>query len=126
MKHIFEDSSDLENLPFSLMTYLSYIFRLDASISTTIDDEKEGKNKFFNYFWGILLKFNEKVFEIHKHSWLSTTWILKKPSTQTLVEDIPEIKLSHWPLQSKTYKNSHWLWVPLQSLIALNKFYVLS
>ena len=50
MKHIFEDSSDLENLPFSLMTYLSYIFRLDASISTTIDDEKEGKNKFFNYF----------------------------------------------------------------------------
>ena len=96
MKHIFEDSSDLENLPFSLMTYLSYIFRLDASISTTIDDEKEGKNKFFNYFWGILLKFNEKVFEIHKHSWLSTTWILKKSSsTQTVVEDIPEIKLSH-------------------------------
>ena len=27
----------------SLMTYLRYIFELDASIFTTIDDEKEGK-----------------------------------------------------------------------------------
>ena len=29
----------------SLMTYLSYIFLLDACIFTTIDDEKEGINQ---------------------------------------------------------------------------------
>ena len=49
----------------SLMTYLSYIFLLDASILTTFHDEKKGN------FWRILLKFEEKILEIHKHSWLS-------------------------------------------------------
>ena len=59
--YIFEDSSDLENLPYLLkifsrlhtffpvsvswMTYLSYIFLLHASIFTSTDDEKEGKNQ---------------------------------------------------------------------------------
>ena len=103
----------------SLVTYLSYIFLLDASIFTT-GEEKEGKNQFFNYFWRILLKLEEKNLEIYKLSWLSITWILKKLSSiQTVVEDIPEIKLSHWYLLSKVYEKSHsknW------TLIVLKKF----
>ena len=44
------------------MTYLGCIFLLDVSILATIDDEKEEK-----------IKVEEKVLEIHKHSWLSIT-----------------------------------------------------
>ena len=33
------------------------------------------KNQFFKYFWCILPKFEENILEIHKHSWLSITWI---------------------------------------------------
>ena len=62
------------------------------------------KNQFFKYFFKILPKFDKKILEIHEQSWLWITWILKKlDSIQTLVEDIPKIKLSHWSLQSKTY-----------------------
>ena len=43
-------------------------------------------------FEGFFLKLEDKTLEIHKHSWLSITWILKKPnSIQSFVEDIPEI-----------------------------------
>ena len=42
-------------------------------------------------------------------------------SIQTLFEDIPEIKLSHWSLLSKTFRNSHLI---TRTLIALNKFCV--
>ena len=58
--------------------------------------------------------------EIHKLSWLSIIWILKTlNSVQTLNEDIPEIKLSHWYLVNKSYKKSH---SKTQTLIVLNKF----
>ena len=43
-------------------------------------------------FEGFFLKLEDKILEIHKRSWLSITWILKKPnSIQSFVEDIPEI-----------------------------------
>ena len=129
--YIFEDYSNLEKLTFSehwinflsnfvsVVTYVSHIFLLDAFIFNT-DEEKEIKNQFFNYFWRMLLKFEDKNLEIHKLSWLSITWILKKLSSiQTLVEDIPEITLSHWYLLSKTHKKSHsenW------TIIVVNKF----
>ena len=86
--YIFEDYSDLTHtfskhwMIFlsnfvSLVTYWSYIFLLDVS-SFTSDEEKEGKNKFFNYFWRMLLKFEEKKFEIHELSQLLITWIPKE------------------------------------------------
>ena len=102
--YISEDSSDLENLSLRNMkwTFSLFFFSLDdllqlhffllgTSIFTTVDKEKEGKvNE--KYFWRILLKFEEKILEIHKQCWLSITCILKKlNSIQTLVEDIPEI-----------------------------------
>ena len=89
----------------SLVTYLSYIFfLLDGSIFTS-DEEKEEKNQFLNCFWRILIKFEEKNLEIHKLSSLSINWILKKlKSIKTLVKDIPEFKLSHGYLLSKTYR----------------------
>ena len=115
--YIFEDYSDLENLPLVNIEWTFYpilfpwwllaTFSIDVSIFTT-DEEKEGKNQFFSYFWKMLLKFEEKNLEIHKLSWLLITWILKKlNSIQTLVENIPEIKLSHWYLLNKTCKKSH-------------------
>ena len=61
----------------SLVTYLSYSFLLDGCIFTT-DEEKERKNQFFNYFWKMLLKFEEKKLRIEKLSQFSITWILKK------------------------------------------------
>ena len=65
---------------------------------------KREKNQFFSYFWRMLVTLEEKILEIHELSQLSINWILKKlKSIQTLVKDIPEIKLSHWYLLSKTY-----------------------
>ena len=128
--YIFEDSSELENLPLADIEWTFYqilfpwwllhFFIIDVSIFNT-NEEKEGKNQFFNYFWRMLLKFEEKNLEIHKLSWLLITWILKKlNSIQTLVENIPEIKLSHhWYLLSKTYKKSH---SKTRTFIVLNKF----
>ena len=73
--YIFEDSSDLENLPFfsehlmnfflvfvSLMTYLYYVFLLDASILTvTAIMRKREKINSSSIFAGFLLKFEEKT-----------------------------------------------------------------
>ena len=128
--YIFEDYSDLENLPLVnnewtfypilFPWWLLHFFIIDVSIFNT-NEEKEGKNQFFNYFWRMLLKFEEKNLEIHKLSWLLITWILKKlNSIQTLVENIPEIKLSHWYLLSKTYKKSHlktWTLIVLKTYV---------
>ena len=81
---------------------------------------KRGKNQFLNYFWRTLLKLEQKVLKIHKLSWLLITWILKKlNSIQTLVENIPEIKLSHWYPLGKTYKKSH---LKTGTPLVLNKF----
>ena len=105
-----------------LMTYVSYIFLLDTTIFAITEDEKEEKNSVLQVleFWGILLKFKEKILKIYKPSWLSITWALKKlNSTQTLSDNIPEIKFSHWSLLSKTYRN---LYLITQTLIALNNF----
>ena len=105
----------------SLVT-LKVHFLLDVSIFTT-DEEKEGKNQFFNYFWRAQFKFEEKNLEIHKLSWLLMTWIFKKlNSIQTLFEYIPEIKLSHRKLLDKTYKTSH---SKTRTLIVLNNFFVI-
>ena len=62
------------------MTYVSYIFVLDVSIFIIIDDEKEWKNQFFKYFLRILIKFEEKNLEIHKHIQLT----LDNKSTQKI------------------------------------------
>ena len=120
--YISEDYSNLENLPlvnelFIHLCFLGDLLKLHiftrAFIFTT-DEEKEMKNQFFNYFWRMLLKFDDKLI------WLSITWILKKLSSiQTLVEHIPEITLSHWYLLSKTYKKSHY---KNRTLIVLKKF----
>ena len=81
---------------------------------------KRNQNQLFNYFWKMLLTFEGKKLEIHRHRWLSIIWIFKKVnSILTLVKDILEIKLSHWSLLSKTYKKSHSI---TRTPIASNKF----
>ena len=78
------------------------------------------KKSILQLFLRMLLKFEDKNLEIHKLSWLSITWILKKLSSmQTLVEDIPEITLAHWYILSKTYKKSH---SKSRTLIFMKKF----
>ena len=105
----------------SLMAYLKCIFT-KCHYFHQHWQWKRGKNQFFKYFGRILLKLEGKILEIHTISWLSITWILKKSnSMQTLDEDIPEIKLSHWSLLKK--KNIHSI---TQTLTVLNKFCVLS
>ena len=103
-------SPDLENwknifsVSVSFMTYLNYIFLLDASIFSTTDDEKKEKINSSTIFEEFYLNLKRKFWKFNKQSWLSITWILKKSnSIQTFVDDIPKIKLSHWSLQSKTY-----------------------
>ena len=71
------------SVSFPLMTYLNYIFLLDVSLFTITDDEKEGQNQFFKYFWRISFKFEKMIRQVHKHSWLSITWILKKIELHT-------------------------------------------
>ena len=52
---------------------------------------EEEKKSIKSIFQGFYLKFEDKIVEIHKHSWLSITWILKKlNSIQTLAEDVLE------------------------------------
>ena len=59
------------------MTYLSYVFLLDASLfSPQLMKRKRNKNQLIKYFWTMLLR--KKNLEIHKHSWLSMVWIFKK------------------------------------------------
>ena len=41
------------------------------------------KNQFPKYLWPILLKFEEKILEIHRYSCLSITWIPQKIDPQT-------------------------------------------
>ena len=53
---------------------LRHIFLLDAFFFNTIDGKKKGK---------ILLKLEEKILEIHKHSWLSITWAFNKSLLKT-------------------------------------------
>ena len=101
----FENYSYLENLPLVNIEWRfypilfpwwlsSYIFLLQMSLFSPMMKRKSEKNQSFNYFVRILLKFEEKNLGIHKLSWLLITWILKKwNSIQTLVENIPEIKL---------------------------------
>ena len=96
--YIFEDSSDFENfILISLMTYLLKLyFSLDVSIFIITDKEKKEKNQFIKCFWRVLVIFEDKIVEIHKHSWLSITWIVKKIALlRAFVEFILEIKLSH-------------------------------
>ena len=95
--YIFEDSTDFENfILISLMTYLLKLyFSLDVSIFIITDKEKKEKNQFIKCFWRVLVIFEDKIVEIHKHSWLSITWIVKKIALlQAFVEFILEIKLS--------------------------------
>ena len=66
------------------MTYLGYIFSLDVSIFTTIDDEK-GKNQFFKYFDGLYLTLRKKFWKF-----INT----QKIEFHTNSEDISEIKLT--------------------------------
>ena len=64
-----------------------------------------GKIQFFYYFWRTLPKFEEKIFEVHKQSWLKITWIHKKlDSMQNLVEDIRNFTGLFWakPVHSVT------------------------
>ena len=86
--YIFEDSSDLENLPLVKLEWnlcddlLNKLHFLTNANTTT----RNSKNQFFNYFWRILLKLEEKILPIHKHIWPWITWTLKKQnSIQTLV-----------------------------------------
>ena len=61
-----------------------------------------------NIFVGFELDLSRKFCKFINKSWLLITWILKKSnSIQTLVEDIPEVKLSHCSLLNKTYRNSY-------------------
>ena len=105
---------------FSLMTYLSYIFWLDASIFSRKKREKVNSSSIFVELY---LNLRRKL-----RKFINTvdliTWTLKKAnSIQTFVEDIPEVKLSHQSLLSKTYENSYSV---TRALTILNNFCVLS
>ena len=82
----------------------------------------------FNHWWrikvlptifeGCVLNSGKKRKSINSVD--SIIWILKTlNSVQTLVADIPEIKLSHWYLVNKSYEKPH---SETQTLIVLNKF----
>ena len=49
------------------MTYFSFVFLLDASIFTTIDEKKEEQKSALRIFLNDVTE--EKNLEIHKHSW---------------------------------------------------------
>ena len=90
-------------LQFCFLGYLSYLFYYMLLFPRQLIKRKRNKNQFFSYFWRMLPKFEEKHLEIHKHSWLSIIWILKKLNfIQTLVKDILEIK--HQTISQTTFK----------------------
>ena len=93
------------------MTYLSYVFLLDASlfIFTTIDEKKEEQKSIYQIFLKDVTE--EKNVEIHKHSWLLMIWMFKK------LNSFESNYLINY-LQNKTYKKSHSI---TQTIIALNK-----
>ena len=68
----------------------------------------------------MLLKFEKKNLEIHKLSWNSITWILKKLYSiyKPLLKTFQKSN-SNWYLLSKTYKNSH---SKTLTFIILNRF----
>ena len=120
--YIFEDSSDLENLPLlsiELTLILQFCFLDDLlklcfltrclSIFTAIDEKKEEQKSAYQIFLKDVTE--EKHLKIHKHSWLSMVLIFKKKLLQLNY-------LINYPL-SKTYKKSHLI---TQTIIALNKF----
>ena len=87
--YIFEDCSDLENLPLlniELILILQFCFLDDLlklcfltrclSIFTAIDEKKEEQKSTYQIFLKDVTE--EKNLEIHKHSWLSMVWIFKK------------------------------------------------
>ena len=131
--YIFEDSSDLENLPLLniewtlilRLCFLGDLFKLCFFTRCLYFHhnwwrERGAKINFSTIFEGCYLILWGKKLKIYKHSWLLIVCIFKKlNSIQTLFKDIPEIMLSHWSLLSKTYKKSHSItW----TLTALNKF----
>ena len=63
----------------------------------------------------------EKILAIHKHMTLDKWNIYLKNGTAYPCGRHSEIKLSHWSLLNKTYRNSHSI---TQTLIAFNKFCV--
>ena len=68
--YIFEDTSDLENLP------LLNIELQDAYIFTTINEKNEEQKSTLQIFLKDIT--GEKKLEVHKHSWLLIIWIFKK------------------------------------------------
>ena len=110
--YIFEDFSNFENLPLGKNEWIfsKFLFSwwLEAIFFTKCLNfyhnwlQQIGKNLFFKYFWRILLTFEETFLEMHKHSWLSITRILKKlNSLQTIIEDIPFRKPFTFPFRAK-------------------------
>ena len=73
------------------MQFLSYCNFL-------LDDKKDEKNKFFKYFWRILVRFEEKILQICKNRWLLVTWT---------PYFILHTSLFHHSLQRKAYRNSY-------------------
>ena len=101
---------------FSLMTYLSYVFLLDASIFTRIDEKKEELKSTLQ----ILLKKITKERKLRNSQTQLTLDNLNIPNIELL-----KIKLSLKPplkqnyLLNKTCKKSHLI---TRTLIALKKF----
>ena len=88
------------------MIYLSYVSLLDVFIFTSIDEEKEEqKSTPSTIFEGcLLLKFGEKKSgNSETQLALNNLNIQKLNSLQSLVKDIPEIKLSHKLLSKQNY-----------------------
>ena len=75
--------------PFLFPWWLTFTRCLYFHLSVSWwEGEKKAIKCIFEVFY---LKFGEKIVEMHKHSWLSITWILKKlNSIQTLAEDVLE------------------------------------
>ena len=127
--YIFEDSSDLENLPllniestlilqFCFLDDLLKIYFLTRclSIFTTIDEKKEEQKSTLQIFLKDVTE--EKNLEIHKQSWLSIIWIFKKLNSikSNCLTNYLQSKTTFW---AKLTKKLHSI---TQTIISSNKF----
>ena len=114
--YIFEDCSDLENLPLlniELILILQFCFLDDLlklcfltrclSIFTVIYEKKEEQKSADQMFLKDVTE--KKDLEIHKHSWLSMVWLFKKLNSFKLnyLMNYLQSKTTFWAKRTKNH-----------------------
>ena len=103
-------------VPFCLITHLGYIFLLDVSIFTTVDEEKEEKVNCLSILGEFYLKMQRKIWKFI-NSVDSQQQEYLKIELHKKSEEISEIKL---PSLLPSVQNSHLI---TQTRLVLNIFY---